>query len=406
MRRTWRIVFLLFASGCWWMPATAQVRVEQGPVGGGGQRESGDLRLAPLLQSEGDVPGPHRGLGPPRLEPRPLYPLAGLRTGERLSGQYEWLSIGPFTGAGREVPGLTRFELPARWTRLPRTPERGPDPSEMGSLRWGREEAGTSFNFGPTGTGMDDEWTGVPVQTGRPPSSAALQQYQDDIIAASPLFGPTKVLPDSVSPLQASSVKALARLWGRDGLRTDDTEEESAGLPSALRSDPRVLGQEYAATAAEYLRKGEYYRAVSYYDIALTVDPEGGRLHLGQGHALLGAGEYFSALRRLERAFALSPVLVRSGVDLNESIGDAELLQRRRAYIETALQRREDHRFRFLLGYMEYYSGFERVGRENLERAADAAPEDSFIARFPALLESGGADIDIPTEISPIGLPE
>jgi tetratricopeptide (TPR) repeat protein len=206
--------------------------------------------------------------------------------------------------------------------------------------------------------------------------------------------------------MQVSSVKALARLGGRSGLQAEGVDAEPDGLRPAPRSDPGVLAREYASAAADYMREGEFYRAVSYYDIALTVDPKDGRLHLGEGHALLGAGEYFSALRRIERAFDLSPELARSGIDLNEVIGDAELLQRRRTGIETALQRREDYRFRFLLGYVEYYSGFEKAGRENLERAADAAPEDSFIARFPSLLETGGADIDIPPEMSPAGLPE
>ena len=375
-----------------------QVRVEQ-PDAAGESAETRDLRLDPLFQSLEDNSGPQRAIAPPSLiTPRALYPLAQTQPDARDLPRHEWFLSGPFAGGGRQMPGLTRFDYPPTWSQLPSTLRRTRESLPSSFSPWNRR--GVLMGLGPyrTDTQSDSVWPGSPTRIVGPPSSAALERYEAEIIAASPLFGPTTVLPGSVSPLQPSSVKALARPLEPGKLLEATDAPDSPGSRPTATAGPAALAEEYAALAADHLRKGEFYRAVSYYDVALTVDWENGHRHLSQGHALLGAGEYFSALRRFERAFRLSPELARSDLDLNDLITDVELLQLRRADLETALQRREDHRFRFLLGYIEYYSGFRSVGRENLDRAANSAPPGSMIARFPNLLEAGGAIPDMPPQ--------
>ena len=50
------------------------------------------------------------------------------------------------------------------------------------------------------------------------------------------------------------------------------------------------------------------------------------------------------------------------------------------------LERREDPQLRFLLGYLEYYTGDKTHGVENLDKAADAAEFGTIIKRFPDML--------------------
>ena len=86
---------------------------------------------------------------------------------------------------------------------------------------------------------------------------------------------------------------------------------------------------------------------------------------------------------------ALFPEIAYFKLDLNAFVTDPQVLDVRRADLETRLAEREDYRFRFLLGFIEYYSGLEEFGLENLKRAAADAPPGSAIAQFPTSLRVG-----------------
>ena len=144
--------------------------------------------------------------------------------------------------------------------------------------------------------------------------------------------------------------------------------------------------QRLIRTAEERLREGRYYEARAIYRRARDLDRRNPLLYLGEGHALLAAGEYYSAAQKLSRAVELFPAIAFFKLDLRKFITEHDLLEKRRADLERRLERGEDYRFRFLLGYIEYYTGLEDYGIENLLRAAKQAPKTSGIADLPRLL--------------------
>lgn len=144
--------------------------------------------------------------------------------------------------------------------------------------------------------------------------------------------------------------------------------------------------QQYIRAAEERLRDGEYYQARSLYQRAAVLDRRNPLVLMGQGHAMLAAGEYYSAAQKLSRAVELFPAIAFFKLDLTRFITEPDLLEKRRADLERRLERREDYRLRFVLGYAEYYSGLEKYGLENLRQAAEQASEHSGIARLHGLL--------------------
>lgn len=142
----------------------------------------------------------------------------------------------------------------------------------------------------------------------------------------------------------------------------------------------------YLAAAEAYLQRDEYYRAAQQYELAHAVDPENPLPLLGRGHALAAAGDYLSAVLAIERGIMQFPHIAAFRLDLPTLTGRADVFDIRRADLETRLAASESLRLRFLLGYLELYSGLERRGLRDLERAASSAPPESVIGIFPDLV--------------------
>lgn len=142
----------------------------------------------------------------------------------------------------------------------------------------------------------------------------------------------------------------------------------------------------YLALAEEAMGRGEYYKAAGQYELAMTVDPNNPLPLLGRGHALLAAGDYVSALLAIERGIRLFPQIAAFRLDLPALAGRHDAFDIRRADIEDRLSHTEHYELRFLLGYLELYSGLEQEGLRDLDRAAEAAPPDRMIAIFPDLI--------------------
>ena len=67
---------------------------------------------------------------------------------------------------------------------------------------------------------------------------------------------------------------------------------------------------------------------------------------------------------------------------------DLTVLDKRRAHLERRLEKYDDFRLRFLLGFAEYYSGVEKLGLSNLTKAVEHVPEElSNVRRFVETLE-------------------
>jgi tetratricopeptide (TPR) repeat protein len=133
-------------------------------------------------------------------------------------------------------------------------------------------------------------------------------------------------------------------------------------------------------------REGKYYEAKATYEQAMIYDRHNPLLLLGQGHAMLAAGEYYSAALALSRAVELFNAIAYLRFDLRSFITEPDVLEMRRADLEQRLEKEEDYRLRFVLGYTEYYSDLAKYGLPNLKLAAEQAPEHSGIARLHDLL--------------------
>jgi hypothetical protein len=149
----------------------------------------------------------------------------------------------------------------------------------------------------------------------------------------------------------------------------------------------KTLANKSFAEAEKRLAAGQYYEAVNSYDVARTADPENALIWIGRGNALLGAGDYLSAYASLEEGFSRFPQIARFSVDLRKFLSYKDVIDVRRADLERRLEEGENFKLRFLLGYIEYYSGLAKFGLANLEKAAKGAPTTSIISKLPAMLQ-------------------
>ncbi len=185
---------------------------------------------------------------------------------------------------------------------------------------------------------------------------------------------PAKTSPDS----QALIADAVARLRWAD---------KTLGDPiTTFAHENRGRLDQYLREAERALHDGEYYRAAELYELAQSVDPRNPLPWLGRGHALAAAGDYMSAAYMLERGIGLFPQIAAFRLDLPSIVGRHDAFDLRRAELERRLETAENHRLRFLLGYLELYSGLVPEGLRELELAAQGAPEGSIIATFPDLV--------------------
>jgi hypothetical protein len=212
------------------------------------------------------------------------------------------------------------------------------------------------------------------------PAWLGQDRFSDMAAAARTLNAPGTV--SFTAPETDSDADALAqdryRAWAREYLATPVT--------SLVGQEQTVVNNDLARAEAA-MHAGEYYRASTWYDIAGNLAPTNPLPLVGRAHALLAAGEYRTAARLLSRAIDRFPAIAFFRFDLTAFVRDPLVLERRRADLERLLERNDDYQFRFLLGWLEYYSGYDLEGLENLAKAAAAAPADSAIARLPELLK-------------------
>lgn len=183
---------------------------------------------------------------------------------------------------------------------------------------------------------------------------------------------------------------------GRARLRAEARQDQAARLVEARLAHPiRTLAGErrtpidqLLGQAEQLMQQGEYYRASQVYNSLLTMTPDNALAWLGRANALLAAGEYRSAYLALEQGIGQYPDILRFDFDLPALVGRREVLDIRRAEIERTLVVNPDYRLRFLLGYLEYFSGLRNLGLQTLQQAAAAAPADSIVPQAHQVLAS------------------
>jgi len=359
------------------LPATifGQTLVEE--PSSGGSTPSADQAVGPLIEDLETGPGAPQFGVLPTIAPRPLFPFAQQELGALRSGG----------DTGAIIFGEGDGTLPPFTQLGPTVPQSSPAGSRrLGPFPFFRSRSGQSSPIG--GAMQPGSRLGTP-RSWATAASTSPRLSDEGAIWSSPLFSLSRTGDERTSS-ESSIEQTIARL-PRSGDEAADGErsEERGDMPDSESrlSANRDLAQRYAQRADEYLRNGEFYRAVSQYELAISADRANPALLLRQGHAYLGAGEYFRAVRRITQAIELSPDLVRSGISLPDILRGGSLLAQRRSDLTDRLRRDEDFRLRFLLGYLEYFAGDQVVGREHLHRAAAAAPDGSLIARFPAMLD-------------------
>jgi len=171
-------------------------------------------------------------------------------------------------------------------------------------------------------------------------------------------------------------------------------ETMSLRRPAPPTGPPKAEAESYRRKAEAQLIAGDFYRAISTYDLASVLDRNNPLLDLGKGNAMIGAGEYLSAVRRLTRALPRIDAQTLESLNLATLIPNVDLLDRRRAELDMLLQKSEDYRLRFLLGYIEYFSGLRSFGVSHFRKAAVNAPPDSVIARIAEFLPGVAPPVD------------
>lgn len=178
-------------------------------------------------------------------------------------------------------------------------------------------------------------------------------------------------------PSDAAVAAATAAKW--NGVSLNDPIASFAGANADEFTRYMVDGE-------EALRAGQYFDAAQSFEMAGVIDRRNPLPLLARGHALAAAGNYISAVHSLTRGISLFPQIAAFKLDLPAMVGQSDVYDRRRADLEKRLAYREDRELRFLLGYLELYSGLTDAAQKNLTLAAKDAPAESAIARFPNLV--------------------
>lgn len=153
----------------------------------------------------------------------------------------------------------------------------------------------------------------------------------------------------------------------------------------------RILAQ-----AEDLMRAGEYYKAAGAYNGVIAAAPDNALAWLGRANALLAAGEYLQAYVALESGISRFPQVLEFDLDLPALLGNREILDVRRAELETLLTGKPDYRMQFLLGYLDYYSGQRSLGLQVIKQAAKVAPAGSIVPQAKLILERQAAPASQP----------
>lgn len=291
-------------------------------------------------------------------------------------------NAGPLTAQPSKAGGTPGANL-ALLPNAPNTPTESPG-AAMGSV---------------TGT-LESEVPGaapqLPGTTGAPEtSSTLLTAMQRHAKAIQELINPAA--PKQLSPVEAAARTPADKLLllspnltaaQRQTARMNIQEQEAAQLVEARLKAPiqtmagarRTRIDQMFGRAEELMRQGQYYQASHMYGTIAAVTPDNPLAWMGESNALLAAGDYLGAYKALEQSIQRFPQVLQFNFDLPSLVGNREVLDVRRSEIEHTLAGRpNDYQLRFLLGYLEYFSGLRDIGLQTLKQAGQEAPAGSVV---------------------------
>jgi len=375
-------------------PVTYELMLGQQPTGTGLAVEPGIQRVLPAGTSLGATM---------RFNERLLAsPLFGRTYDVPVSQLREWSdSAQAVPGAGRstqpplqvEQPGAIQSPLDRVLGRGPVQVTESPDYSVEARMRAGQpplsagQEASLSAAQQPMAAAPSAALPGAtPEWAGRDrfrDMAAVTQAVREQLLGLGPEAAPA---------VAGGRAPAVAAAWAREYL--------TRPLTSFTGTSPTAVN-EYLRRAEADMQSANYYRAADLYAMAARIDPDSPLPVLGQSQALVAAGEYLSAANLLSRAIDRFPGIAYFRIDLNAFIPNPQLLEARRADLERILKQNEDYRLRFLLGYLEYYSGYTLPGLDDLAKAAAKAPPGSAPVRFLEMLKQGRSVSPVPGAVVP-----
>ena len=164
--------------------------------------------------------------------------------------------------------------------------------------------------------------------------------------------GPTEGSGTKTAPLQ---IKSFA------------TGVKSKGLGDILK------------TAEDQMKQGKWYSAVQQYDMAEQVAPNNMLIFIGRANAELGGSYYGQAEADLRHAFTTDNATLTGQYDLHNMIGDERLEFLVKDLKEINAKNPNQSRPLFLLAYISYNTGNERLAAGYLDLAEKhAGPNDTF----------------------------
>ncbi len=363
----------------------------------------GEFRAASRVRSQFEAPSQSATLGTPAEPERPKSSVTAGSALDRLLNResYQTPSLAPPLGWTEPTPERADAlgKSSASYTRDAGAPPETPASHvrDHGAVR--ETPASYTRDYGTPGVGRWSEY-------GRTEDERRASRTVDQGDVYRMMMGAASMIEDLV-PTDQSRTPALGAPDQPDqdqAVPSESTEQEPpsyANIPKQHQDELRAMLAKPVVTftgttktmanaafkeAEARLAAGKYYDAVTAYNVARDADAGNALVWIGRGHALIGAGDYLSASASLEEGLSRFPQFARFRVDLRAFLSYGDILDIRRADLERRLEQKEDYRLRFLLGYIEYYSGLEKFGLPNLKRAAKDAPATSSIAKFPAML--------------------
>jgi hypothetical protein len=129
----------------------------------------------------------------------------------------------------------------------------------------------------------------------------------------------------------------------------------------------------------DLMKEGKWFSAKEQYDVAQQVAPNNMLILIGRANAELGGSYYGQAEADLRTAFTNDPATLEGQYDLRSMIGDDRLQFLVKDLKDIASKNPNEARPLFLLAYIDYNTGNERLAAGRLDLAEKrAGPNDTF----------------------------
>jgi tetratricopeptide (TPR) repeat protein len=170
---------------------------------------------------------------------------------------------------------------------------------------------------------------------------------------------------------------------------------EPVKVPTLAQSAQNSGFSQLLRKAEELMKEGKFTSALDEYDKAQQVAPDSALVTLGRAHAELGATYYSRAESHLREAFNADPALLMGQYDLQAFYGEDRLRTLVNDLKEIARLEESQPRPVFLLAYIAYNTGNERMAGGYLDLAEKRAGKDplyNLIREHWNLPEEGGSN--------------